>query len=142
MIQTLPYRCYSPDCQTEGTKGNGTGNGTNIIQYFDVNINKPHKALPDEKCPYCRIKGHLTGVKAIHMVTSDTARQAFKGSKMFHKDHLDFGFMCAESADGYLHPKTPLYPDSFTNYPPAATCWYCLTEYGATARGNQLIVRS
>ncbi|MHA1663254.1 MAG: hypothetical protein ACTSVR_08380 [Candidatus Thorarchaeota archaeon] len=121
----------------------GMGDGSNIIQYFDINLNIAHESLPTEKCPYCKNKGFLKILAVIHMVSEEAPVHSFNGSTMFNKEHIKFGFMCEESSVGYNKHNVRgslLYPKQFSNSPQAVTCWDCLKAYGAKEKKNQLIL--
>lgn len=139
-IKVMPYRCFSDDCKMSASMSNGTGDGTNIIQYRDVPSDPVPKSLPTDTCDLCKSKGYMKLAEVTHFVAEcpDAPVESFNGSLQFHKENITYGFMCEEAYEGFKHPLTPKYPTSFSQVLVAVTCHTCLEAVGNVIKNNQL----
>lgn len=101
----LPYRCTNFSCRRVW----------NLV-------------YAEERC-HCPECGRLWDVaEIIHLVVPalTNASYDFRGSRMFHKEHMKFLFLCEEARQAYRNRRD----FTVTVLPEAATCYNCLVAYG------------
>lgn len=113
----LPVRCIHGDCTAKA------GSGLAPIVYVPKGTNI---------CPSCENRGFLTTLAIIHLISPDHLG-ILTGFRQKYE------FLCESSHKGYLElPKSPFQPRHYTGNPTAATCYECLTAFGATFDGCSL----